>query len=268
MKDLPKMSSCPERKSLLSGKVILITGASSGIGAGTATHLASFNTRLSLVARSKEALEKVKIQCLAAGAREVMTLSYDLAEENNCELAVSETVQQFKSLDVLVNCAGILVTGSVDCLSTADYDKVMNLNTRSAFILTRASTPHLVTSQGNIIHVSSVAGIRSFPSLVGYCISKAAMDQLVRCSAVDLASKGVRVNAVNPGVIKTEIFHKGGITGEIYDTMMEEECKSHPIGRVGNVEEVASMIGFLASSEASFITGQTVGIDGGRALRV
>ena len=189
----------------------------------------------------------------------------------------------FRGLDVLVNVAGILVPGSVDTLSTADYDKVMNLNTRSAFILTNLVSQHLITSKGNIIHVSSVAGLRSFPQLVGYCMSKAAMDQLVRCvllksrspsaillpsrcSAVDLASKGVRVNAVNPGFIKTGIFNKAGITDDIYNAMEEAEAQRHPLGRVGNVEEVSSVIGFLASDQASFMTGQTVGIDGGRAL--
>jgi len=262
------MTECQDRASSLAGKVILITGASSGIGAGVSAHLASFGTRLALVARNKEALEEVKNDCLAAGAREVITLSYDLAEEKNCELAVEETVQKFSSLDVLVNCAGILVLGSVDSLSSADYDRVMNLNTRSAFILTRATTPHLTTTQGSIIHVSSVAGIRPFPGMVGYCVSKAAMDQLVRCSAVELASKGVRVNAVNPGCIRTDIFHKGGITGEMYEQLMEEESKNHPLGRIGTVEEVAGMIAFLACDGAKFITGQTIGIDGGRALKV
>ena len=87
-----------------------------------------------------------------------------------------------------------------------------------------------------------------------------------RCSALDLASKGIRVNAVNPGLIKTEIFQKGGITGDLHDYMMEEEIKRHPIGRLGTVEDVAALIEFLASSQATFITGNTVGIDGGRAL--
>ena len=87
-----------------------------------------------------------------------------------------------------------------------------------------------------------------------------------RCSALDLASKGIRVNAVNPGLIKTEIFQKGGITGDLHDHMMEEEIKRHPIGRLGTVEDVAALIEFLASSQATFITGNTVGIDGGRAL--
>jgi len=254
--------------SSLAGKAILVTGASSGIGADVAIHLASFGSRLSLVARNQGLLEEVKGRCLAAGAREVIILAYDLAEETNCQKAVQETVDQFKGLDVLVNVAGILVPGSVDTLSTADYDKVMNLNTRSAFILTNLVSQHLITSKGNIIHVSSVAGLRSFPQLVGYCMSKAAMDQLVRCSAVDLASKGVRVNAVNPGFIKTGIFNKAGITDDIYNAMEEAEAQRHLLGRVGNVEEVSSVIGFLASDQASFMTGQTVGIDGGRALMV
>ena len=101
---------------------------------------------------------------------------------------------------------------------------------------------------------------------MGKLLSSRYSEYSFRCSALDLASKGVRVNAVNPGFIKTGIFNKAGIPNEVYDAMEEEESKKHPLGRVGIVEEVSSVIGFLASDQASFVTGQTVGIDGGRAL--
>jgi len=226
-------------KKSLAGAVILISGASSGIGAGTAAHLATLGTRLALVARNKEALEEVRASCEAAGALEVITLSCDLAEETGCQQAVEGTVNHFKCLDVLVNCAGILLSGSVETLSLADYDRIMNINSRSAFLLTQLTAPHLTASKGNMVHVSSVTGTRAFPGVLGYCVSKAALDQLVRCAALDLASKGVRVNAVNPGVILTEIHKRSGLTDENYEKFLEHSKTTHALGRVGTVQEQA-----------------------------
>jgi len=250
----------------MAGKVILVTGASSGIGAGTAKHLAGLGCRLALVARNKEKLDIVKDACVAAGAKEVIALSHDLAEERECELAVEETVAHFGSLDVLVNSAGILMSGSIETLSPANYDKVMNINTRSAFILTQQVTPHLIKTKGNMVHVSSVTGLRAFPGVLSYCMSKAAMDQLVRCAALDLAPKGVRVNAVNPGVIVTECHKNGGMDDETYAKFLEHSRTTHALGRAGTVDEVSGTVAFLASDAASFITGQTIAIDGGRGI--
>jgi len=250
----------------MDGKVILVTGASSGIGAGTAKHFAGLGCRLALVARSKEKLDTVKDACVAAGAKEVIALSHDLAEERECELAVEETVAHFGSLDVLVNSAGILMSGSIETLSPANYDKVMNINTRSAFILTQQVTPHLIKTKGNMVHVSSVTGLRAFPGVLSYCMSKAAMDQLVRCAALDLAPKGVRVNAVNPGVIVTECHKNGGMDDETYAKFLEHSRTTHALGRAGTVDEVSGTVAFLASDAASFITGQTIAIDGGRGI--
>ena len=173
--------------------------------------------RLALVGRNREALDKIKGECEAAGAKEVLALSHDLSEEKHCQLAVTETMNHFKCLDVLVHSAGILIGGGIESLSVEDYDKVMNINTRSAFIMTQLCTPHLISSKGNVVHVSSVTGLRSFPGVLGYCVSKAAVDQLVRCAALDLADKGVRVNAVNPGVIRTEIHRRSGLDEEAYN---------------------------------------------------
>ena len=250
----------------MEGKVILITGASSGIGAGTAKHFASQGSKLALVARNKEKLDKVREDCVTAGAREVIILPHDLAEEKECELAVEEAVKYFGCLDVLVNSAGILMSGSIETLSPANYDKVMNINTRSAFILTQQATPHLIKTKGNMVHVSSVTGLRAFPGVLSYCMSKAAMDQLVRCTALDLAPKGVRVNAVNPGVIVTECHKNGGMDDQTYARFLEHSRTTHALGRPGTVEEVAGTVAFLASTQASFITGQTLAIDGGRGI--
>ena len=122
----------------------------------------------------------------------------------------------------------------------------------------------MIASKGNIVNVSSVAGTRSFPNVLSYCVSKAALDQLTRCSALELASKGVRVNAVNPGVVVTNLHTRSGMNNEAYAKFLEHSKETHPLGRAGTPDEVAELIYFLASDKAGWITGATYEIDGGR----
>src|SRR5437588_6819469 len=128
------------------------------------------------------------------------------------------------------------------------------------------AAPHLIRTHGNIVNISSVTGLRSFPGVLAYCVSKAGVDQLTRCAALELASKGVRVNAVNPGVVVTEIHKRGGMSDEDYENFLEHSKTTHPLGRVGQPREIAELVFFLASDKASWITGATYSIDGGRAL--
>jgi NAD(P)-dependent dehydrogenase (short-subunit alcohol dehydrogenase family) len=128
------------------------------------------------------------------------------------------------------------------------------------------ATLHLIETKGNIVNVSSVTGLRSFPGVLAYCVSKAALDQLTRCAALELAPKGVRVNAVNPGVVVTEIHKRGGMSEADYEKFLEHSKTTHPLGRVGDPKEIAELIFYLASEKASWITGGTYQIDGGRAL--
>ena len=145
-----------------------------------------------------------------------------------------------------------------------DWDKMMNLNVRSVFNLIQKCLPHLEAVKGNIVNVSSVAGTRSFPGVLAYCVSKAAIDQLTRCTALELGPKGVRVNAVNPGVVVTNLHLRGGMDEEAYKAFLAHAKDTHPIGRAGKPEEVAELIAFLASDKAGWITGATYEIDGGR----
>ena len=121
-------------------------------------------------------------------------------------------------------------------------------------------------SKGNIVNISSVTGLRSFPGVLAYCVSKAGLDQLTRCAALELAPKGVRVNAVNPGVVVTEIHKRGGMNEENYEAFLEHSRTTHPLGRVGEPREIAELVFYLASENAGWITGATYQIDGGRAL--
>ena len=142
----------------------------------------------------------------------------------------------------------------------------MDVNLRAVFALTRLAVPHLIARKGSILNISSVAGLRPYPGLLSYCVSKAAVDQLTRCLSLELAPHGVRVNALNPGVVVTELHRAGGMSEPDYAAFLERGKTTHPIGRVGRPEDVAEMALFLTSDRASWITGGTFSVDGGRAL--
>jgi NAD(P)-dependent dehydrogenase (short-subunit alcohol dehydrogenase family) len=241
-------------------KVVLVTGAGSGIGRAAARKFASEGAEVSLVGRRADPLEAL------AGETGGLALAADIMVEAEAERVVAATVKRFGRLDVLVNAAGILVGGSLENTSLDAWDQTMNVNVRAVFHLMRLAAPHLITTRGNVVNVSSVTGLRSFPGILAYAVSKAAVDQLTRCAALELAAKGVRVNAVNPGVVVTEAHMSGGMPAENYERFLEHSRTTHPMGRVAQPEEIAELIAFLASERASWITGVTYSIDGGRAL--
>lgn len=252
----------------LQNKVALVTGGSSGIGRGCAIALAAEGCKVAITGRNTDALKEVAKLCCEAGATEdkVFTIQGDLAKDDDCHRVVSETVAKFGQLDVLVNSAGILTSGGIEKISMEEYDRQMNVNTRSPFLMTKLALPHLLKTKGNIVNISSVTGLRAFPNVVAYNMSKAALDQLTRTVALEVADRGVRVNAVNPGVIVTECHKNGGMSEEAYAKFLEHGKTTHAMGRVGQVEEVASAVVFLASDQSSFITGTTLPIDGGRSI--
>lgn len=246
----------------LEGRVALVTGATSGIGRATALRFGREGARVALVGRSLEALEELAGEI---GGGEALAVGADVTVEADAERAVRETVEKFGGLDVLVNAAGVIGNGTVENTPLADWDAMMNVNLRAVFHLMQLAAPHLARRPGNVVNVSSVTGLRAFPGVLAYCVSKAGVDQLTRCAALELAPKGVRVNAVNPGVVVTEIHRRGGMAEETYSNFLEHSKGTHPLGRVGSPEEVAELILFLASDRAAWITGATYSIDGGRA---
>jgi len=247
----------------LSGKVALITGASSGIGAATALRFARRGAKLSLSGRNEVNLQRVGDECVRVGSERPLIVVAELSCEPDVTNLVDTTVKKFGRLDILVNNAGILDVGTIETTSLEQYDRVMGVNVRAAFQLTMLCVPHLIATSGNIVNVSSGGGTRSSPGVLAYCMSKSTVDQMTGCTALELASKGVRVNSVNPGVIVTDLHSRAGMTVEEY-TKFREQCKeTHPLGRVGDADEVAQAIAFLASSSASFITGEHLHVDGG-----
>src|SRR5689334_20215626 len=173
-------------------KKILITGASSGIGRATAELFLSRGATVTLVGRREAAIKEV-----ASGER-AFIIAADLSNEKAAAGCLNRAVEEMDGLDVLINAAGILKSGSIETTSLELWDEMMNINVRSVFHLMQLAVPHLEKLPGNIVNVSSVTGLRSFPNVLANCVSKAAVDQLTRCVALELAAKGIRVNAVNP----------------------------------------------------------------------
>jgi NAD(P)-dependent dehydrogenase (short-subunit alcohol dehydrogenase family) len=151
----------------------------------------------------------------------VLQIIADLEKEADSKRIVEDTVAKFGQLDVVVTSAGILVTGSLEQLSIEDYDRQMNINTRSVFLTLKSAIPHLRKTKGNIVNVSSVTGPRSFPGVISYCMSKAALDQLTKCLALEVAPD-IRVNAVNPGVIVTNCHKEAGMDEEAYQKFVRK----------------------------------------------
>lgn len=244
------------------GKAALVTGASSGIGRSVARLLAHRGATVIATGRSEVALTGLD-RSTASESR--IAIAGDLTDARFRTALVRETHERLGGLDILVNAAGIYEAGGWDTTDLARWDRMMDINLRSLFDLTRLAIPLLKQRRGAIVNVSSVTGTRAFPGVLAYCVSKAGLDQLTRCLALELAADGVRVNAVNPGVVRTQLHRRGGMEDSAYQAFLARSATTHPLGRVGEPDEVAELIGFLASPQAGWITGATVAIDGGRA---
>jgi len=244
------------------GKCVMVTGATSGIGRAVARAFRSNGARVAAVGRNEVALNEL----YAADGNEALRIPADVTDVDVSRRVVADVIRTFGRLDVLVNAAGHISTGTIENTDLVAWDALMNVNLRAPFQLMQLCVPHLIETNGNIVNISSVTGLRSFPGVLAYCVSKAALDQLTRCAALELAAKKVRVNAVNPGVVVTDIHKRGGMDEKAYIEFLEHSRTTHPLGRVGNPSEIADLVLFLASEKASWITGATYSIDGGRAL--
>jgi NAD(P)-dependent dehydrogenase (short-subunit alcohol dehydrogenase family) len=249
----------------LSQKIAVVTGATSGIGRAAALALAREGAAVVLVGRNESALADVRQEIAASGGR-ATACAADVTSQEAPDRIVGAAVDAFGGIDVLVNAAGVIATGSIENTSDAAWDEMMAINLRGPFRLMRAAVPYLKARQGAVVNVSSVNGLRSFAGVLAYNVSKSGMDQLTRCAALELAPLGVRVNAVNPGVTVTNLHRRSGMDEERYTAFLERSRETHPLGRPGQPEDVASLIVFLASDQAGWMTGETIPVDGGRHL--
>jgi NAD(P)-dependent dehydrogenase (short-subunit alcohol dehydrogenase family) len=244
------------------GKVALVTGATSGIGRVCAIAFSQAGARVAITGRRRQELQKTASEMKK---EDVEIIPGDITRPEDRRKIIEATITHFGGIDILVNSAGIIGNGTIENTTLDQWDQMLDINVRSIFHLTQLALPSLLKRRGNVVNVSSVAGMRSFPNVLAYCVSKAAVDQLTRCASLELASKGVRVNAVNPGVVLTNLHRASGMNETTYGKFLERSKETHPIGRVGTPEEVASLVLFLASDRAGWITGVTYSIDGGRA---
>ena len=244
-------------------KSFVVTGASSGIGRATAIRLAALGARVVAVARDGARLEQLASEATVGS---VVPCPADLVRAEAAAQVIERAVALTGGgLDGLVNAAGILRGDATSTLTDQAFEEHLDINLRAPMRLVRAAVPALAARKGAIVNVSSVAGVRAFPGLASYCVSKAAVEQLTLCAALDLAPMGIRVNAVSPGVVVTELHRRGGMEDKAYAAFLERSRTTHPLGRVGDAFEVADLITFLLSPRSGWITGVIIPIDGGRS---
>jgi NAD(P)-dependent dehydrogenase (short-subunit alcohol dehydrogenase family) len=248
-----------------SGKSVIVTGATSGIGRAVAEAFGAYGASVVLVGRKEAELADAAAAVRGSGGQAVSCPVDVRADEAPAEI-VKAALDAFGHIDVLVNAAGVIASGALEATTDEMWDTMMAVNLRAPFRLMRAAAPHLTARKGTVVNVSSVNGLRSFPGVLAYCVSKAGVDHLTRCAAIEMAPLGVRVNAVNPGVTVTNLHRRSGMGEPQYAAFLERSKETHPLGRPGQPDEIASLILFLASDQAGWMTGETIPIDGGRHL--
>jgi NAD(P)-dependent dehydrogenase (short-subunit alcohol dehydrogenase family) len=241
----------------------LVTGASSGIGRATALLCAGAGAHVMATGRQAGALGVLAREAEHLPGK-VVTRAGDVTDAGFRRALVADATAQLGGLDLLVNAAGIIASADWEKTTLDDWDRMLDVNLRSVFALCQLAIPHLQASRGAIVNVSSVTGTRAFPGVLAYCVSKAGVDQLTRCLALELAPYGVRVNAVNPGVVRSNLHRAGGMNEERYRGFLEHSKTTHPLGRIGEPADIAAAIAFLASPQSGWITGETIAVDGGR----
>ncbi|XP_075263706.1 meso-2,3-butanediol dehydrogenase-like [Convolutriloba macropyga] len=262
-------------------KVVIITGASSGIGQDTAVKFVEKGiTKLCLNGRNADGLEKTKQDCLAVNKdAEVLLVQGDLRTERLCEKIVSDVIEKFGRIDVLFNNAGMTIFGFIADQPIETYETVFDVNLKSAIRLTKLCIPHLRETKGNIINNASILGQTPIENMAYYCMSKAALDMFTKCIALEEGKNGIRANNINPGktnkqsltsfednnhpgVVVTSFGTNAGLPKDFADEFYEKIRKVHPMEKIGRGEEIANLVTFMASSEAEFMSGSSVVMDG------
>uniref|UniRef100_A0A914DP01 Uncharacterized protein n=1 Tax=Acrobeloides nanus TaxID=290746 RepID=A0A914DP01_9BILA len=252
------------------GKVVIVTGSSAGIGQATAVAFAKEGAKVTIHGQNNDRLKATEKLMLEAGSKieKIWIVSGSVEDEDVLKKIVDETVKKFGKIDILINNVGIAQKpGTTDIFTFDNFDYVFQVNLRSVVKLSWLAMPHLEKTHGNVINVSSIGSLRPYPPTMYYTMAKAALDHFTKTMAVIYGPKGVRVNSLNPGAIETQFMMRHGISAETQKHIFENTMAPNtPMKRVGTPEEMANVLLFLASEQASYMTGSIVVADGGRSL--
>ena len=244
----------------LTGKVALVTGASKGIGAAIAKHLAAEGAAVVVnYASSREGADRVVAE-ITKNRGTAVAVQANVAKKPEIERLFAETKKKFGRLDILVNNAGVYEFAPLESVTEEQFHKLFDLNVLGLILASQAAMKLFDSAGGSIINISSVVSTLAVPNAVVYSGTKGAVDAITRSLAKELGPRGIRVNAINPGMVETEGTHTGGITES--DMRKQVEAQT-PLGRIGQPQDIASAAVFLASADSSWITGETFLISGG-----
>jgi 3-oxoacyl-[acyl-carrier protein] reductase len=244
----------------LKDKVAVVTGASKGIGAAIALRLAAEGAAVVVnYAASKEGAERVVAEVVGKGGKAI-AVQADVSKQADIRRLFAETKKAFGRLDVLVNNAGIYEFAPLEEITADHFHKQFNLNVLGLILASQEAVKHFGTAGGSIINISSVVATLAPPTTSVYSATKAAVDAVTRSLAKELGPRNIRVNSINPGMVETEGLHAAGIPQSDFRKQVEAQT---PLGRIGKPQDIAPAAAFLASSDAAWITGETLTISGG-----
>jgi len=244
----------------LSGKIAIVTGAGSGIGRACALALAREGASVGLVGRRTALLEEVAGEI----GDSALVLAADVSRKDEIARVIDSTVARFGSLNVLLNNAGVLHIGTAEQITEEQWDETFNINVRGLWLLSRAVLPHMrKAGGGSIINMASVLGINGARNRASYAPSKGAVVLLTKCMAIDHGHENIRVNAICPSFVETDLTAKVVSNAPDPQAVRAERVAVHPIGRLGQPEDIAGLAVYLASDESSWVTGSAFPVDGG-----
>ena len=247
----------------LAGKVALITGGGTGIGRAIALAFAREGARVAVAGRTLEKLREVASEITGRGG-EALAITCDVARAADAEGAVKQVVERFGPLNTLVNNAGTLNAATIEGITEEEWDRVMNINLKGPFLMSRAALPAFRKARGGaIVNIGSILGLVAMKDRAAYCASKGAVTMLTKAMAVDHAHEHIRVNCICPSIVETELVKGLFAAGAQGQALKAARIASIPLGRMGQPADVAELAVFLASEESSWLTGAAIPLDGG-----